>query len=110
MNIELEALLLTIPEIADACVIGVNNADEATEHPRAYVVLQRGVKQDDQLAQIIMDHISSQVASHKRLRGGIRFVPTIPKNSTGKILRRQVRNWAKEEEAAAASTHIKARL
>lgn len=101
-------MLLTIPEVADACVIGVNNSDEATEHPRAYIALQRGVKQDDQLAQKIMDHVASQVASHKRLRGGIRFVPQIPKNSTGKILRRQVRNWAKEEESAAVA--VKARL
>jgi acyl-coenzyme A synthetase/AMP-(fatty) acid ligase len=38
-----------------------------------------------------------KVAPHKRLRGGIRFVDEIPKNPTGKILRRQLRELAEKE-------------
>lgn len=34
---------------------------------------------------------SERVAPYKRLRGGVQFVPTIPKTSTGKILRREIK-------------------
>ncbi len=36
------------------------------------------------------------VAPHKRLRGGVRFVPEVPKNPSGKILRRVLREEAKK--------------
>ena len=41
---------------------------------------------------------ASKVASHKRLRGGVRFVDEIPKSASGKILRRLLKIRAQEEE------------
>jgi 4-coumarate--CoA ligase len=41
-----------------------------------------------ELGEEIVEFLASRVASHKRLRGGVRFVDEIPKSAAGKILRR----------------------
>ena len=46
-----------------------------------------GTSEKDEAARIIK-WLDSKVASHKRLRGGVHFVDEIPKNPSGKILRR----------------------
>ncbi|KAI8150227.1 hypothetical protein BJV82DRAFT_503477 [Fennellomyces sp. T-0311] len=98
---ELEALLLGLPEVADCCVIGVYDNAEATEIPRAYVVPQAGVKADDALVKKITDYVAKNVTGYKRLRGGVRFIDAVPKNGSGKIMRRQIRELAKKEDAKA---------
>lgn len=98
-SLELEALLLSRQEIADCCVIGVYDSAEATEIPRAYVVLQANVKPSEQLAKDIMDFVAENVTGYKRLRGGVRFIDQIPKSPSGKILRRQLKELAKREDA-----------
>jgi acyl-coenzyme A synthetase/AMP-(fatty) acid ligase len=86
-------------DIADVCVIGVYNDAQATEFPRAYIVLQGGISPSKELASTIEKYIAENVAPHKRLRGGIRFVTSIPKSPSGKILRRVIKaTWIKEEE------------
>lgn len=72
---ELEALLLDHPAIADAAVIGA--ASGFDEAPRAYIVLAEGKKATEKE---IQDWTAKQVAPHKRLTGGVRFVEAIPKN------------------------------
>jgi acyl-coenzyme A synthetase/AMP-(fatty) acid ligase len=43
--------------------------------------------------------VEKNVAPHKRLKSGIRFVDSIPKSPSGKILRRVIKStWVKEEE------------
>ena len=95
---ELEALLLDHAAIADAAVIGVIIDDE--EYPRAYIVLA----QDKQATETeIQDWLAKQVAKHKRLVGGVKFVDAIPKNPSGKILRKILRDQAKAEQNGKAS-------
>lgn len=106
--LELEALLLSMPEVADVCVIGVYDSSQATELPRAYIVPQANVKADAALAKKIKDFVASQVTNYKQLRGGVHFLEQIPKSTSGKILRRQVRDMAKKQDAAAAP--VQARL
>ncbi|XP_076450480.1 uncharacterized protein LOC143286697 [Babylonia areolata] len=84
---ELEALLLTHPAVGDVAVVGIAD-QEAGELPTAFVVPKAGATfcQED-----VIQFLHSKVAPHKRLRGGVRVVDSIPKNPSGKILRRVLR-------------------
>jgi len=81
---ELEALILTIPEVMDVVVIPV--VDEiGGEIPRAYVVKR---PYTDITEETICDFVALKVNPNKKLRGGVRFTDVIPKSASGKILRR----------------------
>ncbi|WP_138444740.1 AMP-binding protein [Sinomonas susongensis] len=84
---ELEALLLTHPQVADAAVIGVQ-ADDGEEVPKAFVVRQPGAQLGDE---DIMGFVAEHAAPFKRVRF-VEFVDAIPKSSSGKILRRELRS------------------
>ena len=83
--------------VNDVAVIGVQDHENHTEVPRAYIV-PAGGKNSDEDAQKIIKWVAENVASHKRLRGGIRFIEEIPKSASGKILRRVLKDQAKEED------------
>jgi len=89
---ELEGLLLDHPAIQDAAVVGVIIAGE--ELPRAYIVLQEGASVTPKE---VAGWLSEKVSRHKRLVGGVVITDTIPKNPSGKILRKLLRERAKEE-------------
>lgn len=84
---ELEALLLSMPQVKDVVVIPVLD-DEAGEVPRAYVVRQEGIAATDFCADDVVEFVHARVAPYKRLRGGVRFVDSVPKSPSGKLLRR----------------------
>lgn len=83
---ELEALLLSHPNIADVAVIGVQAAD-GEEVPKAFVVRQAGVELSDQ---DVMDFVAERVAPYKKVRQ-VEFIDVVPKSSAGKILRKDLR-------------------
>jgi acyl-CoA synthetase (AMP-forming)/AMP-acid ligase II len=97
---ELEGILVMNDAIHDAAVIGIESKEAGSEVPLAFVVRSQkslSSKMDDsQQAREIIDWLNSRVASHKKLRGGIRFVETIPKSASGKILRRALKAQIKE--------------
>jgi 4-coumarate--CoA ligase len=96
---ELEAILITMPEIKDSIVIPVLD-EEGGEIPRAYVVLQDDAQAAGSVTeQQIVDYVYDRVAPHKRLRGGVRFTTTIPRSPAGKLLRRVQIQQDREEEA-----------
>ncbi|XP_062163290.1 probable CoA ligase CCL5 [Alnus glutinosa] len=82
---ELEALLLTHPEISDAAVIPIPDK-EAGQCPMAYVVRKAGSNLSEGA---VMDFIAGQVAPYKRIRR-VAFIATVPKNPSGKILRKDL--------------------
>lgn len=83
---ELEDILRAHPDIADAAVIGIPH-NKAGELPRAYVV-----KRNPNITeQEIKDFVAKKVAEYKRLEGGVEFIKAIPKNATGKTLRRELK-------------------
>ncbi|KIV80164.1 hypothetical protein PV11_07685 [Exophiala sideris] len=96
---ELEGKLMDHPGINDVAVIGVYDDHMHTEVPRAYVVASQG-KCSDKDAEEIVSWLQGKVANHKRLRGGVRFIDEIPKSAAGKILRRILKDKAKEEESS----------
>jgi 4-coumarate--CoA ligase len=91
-------LLIDHEDVADVCVIGIEDKELATEVPRAYVVLKAGIEAGDAKAQELVEWLSKQVAPHKKLRGGVRFVDKVPKSPSGKILRRLVRDEARKAD------------
>ncbi|HQR39806.1 MAG TPA: AMP-binding protein, partial [Blastocatellia bacterium] len=78
---ELEAILVTHADVADAAVIAIPDT-EAGEVPKAFVV-RRGDVDSDTLKLFVAE----RVAPFKKLRE-IEFVDSIPKSPSGKILRR----------------------
>ena len=87
---EVEAVLLEHPAVRDCGVIG--RADtEAGEIPCAFVVLRDQFADSDKTRQDICGFVSERLSHHKMPRE-IRFVNAIPRNPSGKILRRELRN------------------
>ncbi len=96
---ELEGLLASNDKIDDVAVMGIYKEEIASEVPLAYVVPKKGVEASPQLEKEIMEWLAKKVASHKRLRGGVKFTDEIPKSASGKILRRMLKARYLEEEA-----------
>ncbi|KAJ9140198.1 hypothetical protein P3X46_030874 [Hevea brasiliensis] len=82
---ELEQLLQSNPEIADAAVVPYPD-EEAGQIPMAYVVRKPGSSITE--AQV-MDFIAKKVAPYKKIRR-VGFINSIPKSPGGKILRREL--------------------
>ncbi|KAH9950863.1 phenylacetyl-CoA ligase [Amylocystis lapponica] len=99
---ELEGHLLGHPDVADAGVIGIPDMYSG-EAPLAFIVLQphraATVQKDPSTAAEVraslLKYVASAKSKTKQLTGGIVFVETIPKNASGKILRRVLREQAK---------------
>ncbi|KAF3056424.1 putative 4-coumarate-CoA ligase 1 [Daldinia childiae] len=98
---ELESVLLGHDEVADACVVPAHDKVRETEVPRAYVVLRPNVPRDEAKAAELIVWVEGRVAQHKRLRGGVRFVDEVPKNASGKLLRRVLKEEARKEDQRA---------
>ncbi|KAF7297831.1 hypothetical protein MKEN_01406900 [Mycena kentingensis (nom. inval.)] len=88
---ELEGLLLDHPDVSDACVVGAPD-EKRGEVPLAFVVLtadaEKRAKTD---AAAIKTSIQKLVADNKiryKHLAGVEFIAAIPKNASGKLLRR----------------------
>lgn len=90
---ELEELIVQHPAVADAGVVGIWSDAEATEMPTAFVVPLSDVKSLDYnwMEKEIKNAVALKVAGYKQLRGGVRFIDKLPRNPTGKLLRRELR-------------------
>lgn len=93
---ELEDTLLQHEGISEAAVIGIYVPEQATELPRAYVVQRENVT-PPLTEQAVKDFIAERLVKYKRLEGGVRFVDSIPRAASGKLLKNILRDMAKRE-------------
>lgn len=85
--IKSKGILREHTDVLDAVVIGIPN-DKYGEVPRAFVVPRPGSTTTEQNLQ---DFVANKVIKFKHLTGGVKFIVTIPKTETGKIMRREIR-------------------
>ena len=86
---EVEAVLLEHPMVADCGVIAQKD-EAAGEIPLAFVVLRDGRPGSDKIAAEMCGFVSERLTGYKQPRE-VRFVSSIPRNPSGKILRRVLR-------------------
>ncbi|KAJ7926028.1 amp dependent CoA ligase [Mycena leptocephala] len=102
---ELEGHLLLHPAVADACVVGIPD-DYSGEIPQAFIVLRedalkrvsKNSREGDKIKVALIKHVADAKVAYKRLTGGVVFIDAIPKNPSGKILRRVLRDQARQAQ------------
>ena len=93
---EVEDLLADHEAVVEAAVIGVDDA-EFGQRLKAFVVVRSGVEIGDG---DLKAHVKANLASYKTPRE-IEFLEELPRNATGKVLKRDLR--AREAEGSASS-------
>jgi acyl-CoA synthetase (AMP-forming)/AMP-acid ligase II len=86
---EIEAVLLEHPAVADCAVISRPDED-AGEIPCAFLVLRDGRQSSPALERELAGHVAERLTGYKQPRE-FHFVGAIPRNPSGKILRRELR-------------------
>ncbi|CAG9856693.1 unnamed protein product [Phyllotreta striolata] len=84
---ELENLIMEIEGILDVAVVGVPDT-LAGEVPKAYVVRKPGININEEE---IQRWVNGKVTHYKKLVGGVKFIDSIPRNPSGKILRNELK-------------------
>jgi 2-aminobenzoate-CoA ligase len=89
---EVEAALLSHPEVKECAVIGALDEGRG-QIVEAYVVLQDGVLAGIDTVKRLQDHVKATIAPFKYPRS-VKFVDALPKTQTGKIQRFRLRSSA----------------
>jgi acyl-CoA synthetase (AMP-forming)/AMP-acid ligase II/uncharacterized membrane protein len=92
---EVEDLLARHDAIAEAAALGVPDRDFG-QRLRAFVVLDRG---KDATADELKDYVKRNLARYKVPRE-IVFLDELPRNATGKVLKRELKQFEVEEKTA----------
>lgn len=86
---EIESVLMEHPAVRDCGVVGRPDRD-AGEVPCAFIVLREGFPETEAMQREICEFVGERLTSYKRPRD-LRFVTVVPRNPSGKILRRKLR-------------------
>jgi 2-aminobenzoate-CoA ligase len=97
--IEVESVLCSHPDVAEACVVPAPDALRGQE-VCAFVRVREGVAAGPDLAEALKDFAKREMAAYKYPRR-VEFLAELPKDSVGKIQRRKLREQLLAEQAAA---------
>ncbi|PYX49199.1 MAG: hypothetical protein DMG79_09460 [Acidobacteria bacterium] len=86
---EVEAVLLEHPAVKECGVVGRSD-DAAGEVPVAFVALRSGFAENHKLGDELCAFVADRLTHYKQPRE-VRFVDSVPKTASGKILRRELR-------------------
>jgi len=92
---EIEDCLMKHPAVAMVAVIGVPDKVR-TEVVKAFIVLKEGVSPEPEVENDIKEFVKVRLAAHEYPRE-IEFVSELPMTTTGKIMRRKLRNLEREK-------------
>ncbi|MFC3227417.1 long-chain fatty acid--CoA ligase [Marinibaculum pumilum] len=96
---EVENVLSRLPQVAEAAVIGVPD-EKWGEVGMAVLVLKEGAEIGEAE---VLQHCGANLARYK-VPKSVRLVPALPRNATGKILKRVLRDDVTAEAGAAAAS------
>ncbi|MFE3762106.1 AMP-binding protein [Streptomyces sp. NPDC059104] len=94
---EVERALATHPGVVESGVVGVQDAHRGMLI-KAYVVLRPGFPADETTARDLQSHVKQVIAPHKYPRA-VEFIAALPRNSSGKLLRGELRLHAAQSAA-----------
>jgi acetyl-CoA synthetase len=97
---EIEDCLMRHPAVEMAAAVGKPD-EQRGEIVKAYVVLKAGYAPGDELARELADHVKSRLAAHEYPRE-VAFIDALPLTTTGKIIRRELRERTKNETESGA--------
>jgi 2-aminobenzoate-CoA ligase len=86
---EVEAALLSHPDVAECGVIGATDPERG-QIVEAHVVLAAGIAPDALTVKRLQDHVKKVIAPYKYPRS-VKFVTALPKTQTGKLQRFRLR-------------------
>ncbi|MGZ3321438.1 MAG: AMP-binding enzyme, partial [Xanthobacteraceae bacterium] len=95
---EIEDALARHPAVVMAAVVGVPDPVR-TESIKAFIVLKEGISPSQTLVENVRDFVRDHLAKHEVPRD-IEFVSALPTTTTGKILRRELRDIERTKAAA----------
>jgi fatty-acyl-CoA synthase len=85
-TVEVEQAVMSHPAVLEVAVIGVPD-EQYGERPKAFVVLAEG---ESATEEDIVEHVRSKIARYKAPKA-VEFVPELPKTSTGKVQKFELR-------------------
>jgi len=71
-------------------------------HVSAATRVEQDSREADKVKASITKHVTDNKIAYKRLAGGVEFIDIIPKNPSGKLLRRLLRDRARQLKAPGA--------
>jgi len=99
---EVESALVDHPAVAEAAVVGANDATTG-QAIVAYVILRGSAEASDELGEEVRQHVATKIGPTARPKTVI-LVPDLPKTRSGKIMRRLLRDVAEGRDLGDTTT------
>ncbi|KXJ76890.1 hypothetical protein RP20_CCG008712 [Aedes albopictus] len=88
---EIEAVIEQLPEVAQACVVGLFDPVMHVDLPTAVVQIRPHCTLVEER---VVEHVANKLAEFKHLRGGVFFMDELPTTKSGKLQRYEIRKYA----------------